>query len=427
MDKQNMSRSQANFFVMVKPIGPVCNLDCTYCYYLHKKTLFREKEPWRMSIATLERFIRQYIQYQPGPVIHFSWQGGEPTLLGLEFFKKIIHYQKLYCPPVKQISNSIQTNGTLLDDAWCQFFRENYFLVGLSIDGPEDMHDAYRKDRKQRPTFKKVVHAVTLLKKHGVEFNTLTVLNRLNVQHPLRVYRFFRDELGSQFLQFIPCVERKDFTVAASQRQSKENPPKLGDACARPGHPDSVVTDWSVDPDDYGTFLCTVFDEWIRRDVGKIFVRIFDTMLGLWMGMPSSSCDFAEICGKALALEHNGGLYSCDHFVYPDYHLGNIKEKTLIQMALSEKQMRFGFNKQDSLPQYCKQCEVQFACHGECPKNRLLYTPDGEPGLNYLCSGLKKFMKHIDPWMKRMAAELRAGRTADNVMKLFSENQGVEK
>jgi uncharacterized protein len=417
----------ANFYIMAKPVGPICNLNCTYCYYLHKKTLFGDKESWRMTVAVLERFIRQYIQYQQEPTVHFSWQGGEPTLLGLDYFKKIVHYQKIHCPPTKQITNSIQTNGTLLDDAWCQFLRQNNFLVGLSIDGPEDLHDAYRKDRKQRPTFMKVIHGVTLLKKHGVEFNTLSVLNRLNVQHPLQVYRFLRDELGSQYLQFIPCVELKDFALISTQRWTKENPPKLGDACARPGHPDSVVTDWSVDPDDYGNFLCTVFDEWIRRDVGKIFVRIFDTMLGLWMGMPSSSCDFAEICGKAMAFEHNGELYSCDHFVYPNYYLGSIRKKTLLTMALSEKQIRFGLNKKEALPQYCRQCEVKFACHGECPKNRLLRTPDGESGLNYLCSGLRKFMNHIEPWMRKMIAELKAGRSADNVMKLFPENHSETK
>lgn len=402
--------------MMAKPTGPVCNLDCTYCYYLHKKNLFGDKEQWRMPDAVLERFIRQYIQYQPGPVINFSWQGGEPTLLGIAFFEKVIHYQQIYCPPTKQIQNDLQTNGTLLTDEWCRFLRNNRFLVGISIDGPRHLHDVYRKDRGGQGTFEKAVRAVRLMQKHGVEFNTLTVLNNVNTKSPLEVYRFLRDELKSAYLQFIPCVEPKDF-VSTSPGNRADNGPKLGEDRARPGHPDSIVTEWSVDPDEYGAFMIAIFDEWIRRDVGKTFVRIFDTMLGLWMGMTSSSCYFADICGKALAFEHDGSVYSCDHYVYPEHRLGNIKDMPLLQMVLSEKQMRFGLDKEDRLPAYCKQCDVRFACNGECPKNRLLAAPDGEPGLNYLCSGIKKFLIHIAPWMQRMAAELRAGRTADHVMK----------
>jgi uncharacterized protein len=370
-----------------------------------------------MSDTVLERFIHQYIQYQPGPEINFSWQGGEPTLLGLDFFAKVVHYQKIHCPPIKRVQNDLQTNGTLLDNQWCQFLRENYFLVGISIDGPKQMHDTYRKDSQQRGTFETVVNAITLLKKHGVEFNTLTVLNNENTKHPLQVYRFLRDELKSAYLQFIPCVEPKNFISTAPPDWEKGKLPKLDDARAKPGHPDSVVTDWSVDSDDYGNFLITIFDEWLRNDVGTTFVRIFDTMVGIWMGMPASSCYFVNICGKALAFEHDGSVYSCDHYVYPDYCLGNIKETPLIKMILSAKQMRFGLDKEDTLPEYCKQCEVKFACNGECPKNRLLVTPDGESGLNYLCSGIRKFLNHIDPWMRRMAAELQAGRTVDNVMK----------
>lgn len=410
-----------NFHMMAKPTGAICNLDCTYCYYLHKKNLFGEQEKWRMSDAVLERYIRQYIQYQPGPDINFSWQGGEPTLLGLDFFEKVVHYQKIHCPPTKQIQNDLQTNGTLLDDTWCQFLRKNYFLVGLSIDGPRHLHDLYRKDRNQQPTFEKIVRAVDLLKKHGVEFNTLTVLNNENAKHPLGVYRFLRDELKSTYLQFIPCVEPKDFTSNAPGKWDKQNLPKLGEAKVKPGHPEAIVTNWSVDPDDYGDFLIAIFDEWIRRDVGKTFVRIFDTMLGIWMGMPSSSCYFADICGKGLAFEHDGSVYSCDHYVYPEHCLGNIKEISLIKMVMSEKQMRFGLDKEDTLPQYCKECEVKYACNGECPKNRLLMTPDNQPGLNYLCSGVRKFLNHIDPWMKRMVAELKAGRTADQVMKIAKQ------
>jgi uncharacterized protein len=419
------TRIVSNFHMMAKPIGPVCNLNCTYCYYLSKKDLLAEQEQWRMSDAILEKYIRLYIAGQSVQQINFSWQGGEPTLLGIEFFEKIVKFQKLYCPPTRQIHNDLQTNGTLLDEDWCSFLRDNRFLVGLSVDGPEDLHNYYRVDKNGKPTLDRVVAGAKLMQAHGVEFNTLTVVNRQNAKRPLDVYRYLRDVLGSQYLQFIPCVEPKEFAAIAPQHWDKEKLPVLDAPNIHPGHPDSIVTDWSVDPDDYGQFICTIFDEWVHNDVGKVFVPMFDCALGLWMGMPSSACYYSDVCGKALAFEHDGSVYSCDHYVYPEYRLGNIKDKSLSQMVHSERQMKFGLDKTDALPQYCKECEVLFVCNGECPKNRLIKTPEGEFGLNYLCKGLRRFFNHINPWMKLMAAELNAGRTADNVMKIANKDKKV--
>ncbi|MBE0536416.1 MAG: anaerobic sulfatase maturase [Phycisphaerae bacterium] len=416
MTAAGLPRTQ--FHVMTKPIGPVCNLDCTYCYYLSKKNFFGEDNHWRMPDALVERYIRQYIAAQDVGEVNFSWQGGEPTLLGLDFFAKVVQWQKTYCPPTKRIVNDLQTNGTLLDDEWCRFLKNNRFLVGLSVDGPEGLHDCYRRDRRGRGTFDRVVRAARLMQEHGVEFNTLTVVNRMNAQHPSEVYRFLRDELGSKYLQFIPCVEPKGFAAVAPRHWDRSLLPPLGAAAARPGAAESVVTDWTVDPEDYGDFLCTIFDEWLRRDVGEVFVPIFDMALGVWLGMPASACYFAETCGKALAVEHDGSVYACDHFVYPEYKLGNLKESSLLDLLYTDRQMRFGLDKTDTLTQYCRDCEVRFVCNGECPKNRFLYAPDGEFGLTYLCAGLRTFFSHIDPWMKLMANELRAGRTADGVMKI---------
>ena len=406
-----------SFHMMAKPIGAVCNLKCQYCYYLHKTDLLQSSSSPKISDEILEKYIREYIQYQPGPVINFSWQGGEPTLAGIDFFKKVIKYQNKYSTPDKQIQNDIQTNGTLIDENWCIFLKENNFLVGISIDGPKDLHDIYRTDCQNNSSFEKTVNATKLMKKYNVDFNVLTVLNNKNTKEPLKVYRFLRDEIGSQFIQFIPCIETKDFTSIAPKLWDKSRLPTLGDPKTNPDNPDSILTDFTLNAEDYGNFMIAVFDEWLHNDIGKTFVRTFDVSLGLWLGMPSSSCHLAQICGKALAFEHDGNVYSCDHFVYPEYHLGNIKDKSLIEMVLSEEQMNFGFSKEDALPKYCLECEYRFACNGGCPKNRMLVTPDGEFGLNYLCSGLKKFFKHIDPWMQKMGEELKAGRTADNVIK----------
>lgn len=406
-----------SFHVMAKPIGPICNLDCTYCYYLSKETFSPKDEKWQITDQRLETYIQQYIQSQPSNVINFAWQGGEPTLLGVDFFEKVIELQKKYCPPTKTISNALQTNGTLLDDRWGQFFHRHKFLIGLSIDGPRELHDAYRVNKNQKATFDKVIRGVEILQKHQVEHNFLIVLNRLNAQKPLEVYRFLRDELHAEFVQFIPCVEPKDFKHTAPQHWNHNRVVKINDPDARPSGPNSLVAEWSVDPDDYGTFLCTVFDEWLKKDVGKVFVQIFDVALGQWMGLGSSLCVFSETCGNALAFEHDGNVYSCDHYVYPEFKLGSLDESPLLDLARSDRQKEFGQAKKNSLPTYCLDCEVRFACNGECPKSRFIHTPDGQPGLNYLCSGLRQFFNHIDPWMKRMATEIHAGRTAADALK----------
>jgi uncharacterized protein len=334
------------FHVMTKPIGPLCNLDCKYCFYLEKEKLYPEHAGagFRMTDAVLERYISSYITAQPAnvPEISFAWQGGEPTLLGVDFFRRVVELQKKYCPPHQRIVNALQTNGTLLDAEWCEFLRENNFLVGLSIDGPREMHDRYRVDKGNRPTFDKVMRGLELLKEHNVEFNTLTVVNRHNSKNPLEVYRFLKKH-GSGFMQFIPLVERAgDGTMFAS-------PPSLeGEEAPSP------VTPWSVESQTYGDFLCAIFDEWVRHDVGKVFVQLFEVQLGVWMGMPASLCVFSETCGAAMALEHNGDLYSCDHYVYPEYRLGNIATKPMIELVASSQQIKFGLDKRDTLPKYCR-------------------------------------------------------------------------
>lgn len=401
------------FHLLTKPIGPICNLDCTYCFYLEKQKLYPDESQWRMSDAVLEEYIRQYIQSQPGPEIHFAWQGGEPTLLGVEFFQQVVALQKKHASG-RTISNALQTNGTLLDDAWCKFLKEQNFLVGLSIDGPRALHDQYRVDKGQKPTFDAVMRGLELLKYHRVEFNTLSVVNRANSQQPLEVYRFLK-KIGSGFIQFVPLVERNSPAPVKERGFDLAEPPDLGTTEKFP----SPVTESSVEAKQYGNFLCAIFDEWVRRDVGKTFVQLFDVALGNWMGLGSSLCVFAEKCGAALAIEHNGDLYSCDHFVYPRYKLGNVMNQNLGAMVNSPQQIQFGNAKLDLLPKYCQSCEVRFACNGECPKHRFIQTPDGEAGLNYLCPAYKKFFNHIDPHMKTMAQLLRNGYAAADIMKLI--------
>lgn len=363
-----------------------------------------------MKDEVLEAYIRQYIQQQSVPEIHFAWQGGEPTLLGVDFFRKVVALQKKYAEG-KQIENAFQTNGSLLDDEWCQFLSENHFLVGLSIDGPAKLHDSYRVDKLGGGTYPQVIQGLKCLKKHAVEFNTLTVVNRINSQKPLEVYRFLK-EIGSGFIQFIPLVER------LGDEESK----KLGLDLAHPPRADQEgdvrlpVTDWSVEPKAYGEFLVTIFDEWVRRDVGRTYVQLFDVTLGNWMGMPPGLCLFSPTCGKAMAMEHNGDVYSCDHYVYPRYKLGNVLNQTLGEMVDSEWQLKFGQDKKDSLPEYCRKCDVRFLCHGECPKHRFLRTPGGEYGLNYLCRAYKQFFTHTAPAMQKMSSLVKAGRPADGIM-----------
>ncbi len=391
---------------MVKPIGPQCNLDCTYCYYLSKEELLGAADGGRISVEMLETFIRQYFESHNSKEVIFSWQGGEPTLLGVGFFRNVVELQKKYCPKHVRCENDIQTNGTLLDDEWCAFLHEENILAGLSIDGPETLHNAYRKDRSGQGSFRAVFRAVQLLKKHNVNFATLSCVNRLTAKHPQEVYRFLRDEVGSRRMQFIPVVEPLNFRKLAPQHWDGLRMPLPGTPQARPGGDESVVEEWSVDPDDWGEFLCTVFDEWHRKDVGKIYVNYFDAAIETWMGHVSPLCTQGPLCGKGLALERDGSLYACDHYVYPEYRVGNILEMPLSEMAFSEQQERFGRMKEASLPEHCRRCEYEFACFGECPKNRFIKTPDGEPGLNYLCSGWKTFFAHIDEPVRKIVRDL---------------------
>ena len=394
---------------MAKPIGPICNLDCTYCYYLEKEALFPKGENFRMKPEVLESYIRQYCESQSAPEITFAWQGGEPTLLGVDYFQKIVDLEKKYAGG-RPVRNALQTNGTKLDREWCRFFRENGFLIGLSVDGPRNLHDTYRVDKGQKPTFERVMHGLALLKKHQVEFNTLTVVNASNVKHPLKVYDFLR-ETGSGYIQFIPLVERSPAEGRGGDRLDFAEPPE-------PGQPPSPVTRWSVNAGLYGDFLIQIFDQWVRRDVGNIFVQMFDVALGIWSGADAGLCIFLENCGKALAMEHNGDLFSCDHFVYPKYRLGNVMNDSLGAMVDSKQQQAFGRAKSGALPKYCLSCDVRFACNGECPKHRFIKTPDGEDGLNYLCPAYKKLFHHVDPCMKQMAGLLHAGRAPAEIMKL---------
>lgn len=398
---------KGRFHAMAKPIGSTCNINCAYCYYLHKEQLLNQRRGSRMEPSMLERYIRQYIEAQNGEAVIFSWQGGEPTMLGLDFFRDIVALQQKYKPEGRRIENDLQTNGTLLTDAWCLFLKQHGFLVGVSIDGPRELHDAYRVDRKGHPTFDDVMRGIGLLRKHGVRFNTLTVVNRQNAKRPIDVYRFLRDVVGSTYMQFIPCVEPKDFHTVAPQHWPVNAMPMIGSAGARPGNAESVVTDWSVDPDDWGYFLSRTFDEWYRKDLGVVLVNLFETAVAQSMGLPAQICITGEFCGKAMAVEHDGTVYSCDHYVYPEYALGNLQREHLGAMAFSPRQQKFGYAKRDSLPAYCRQCRHLSVCWGECPKNRLLRTPQGEPGLNYLCSGIKRFHDHAGPRIREMAARLR--------------------
>jgi len=405
----------AAFHVMTKPIGPVCNLDCSYCFYLEKEKLYPSSGGFRMRDEVLDAYIRQYIEGQAAPEIHFAWQGGEPTLMGLPFFRKVVELQQRYSDE-RPIHNAIQTNGTLLDPDWCQFFAEHKFLVGLSVDGPRELHDTYRVDKNQKPTFDRVMRGLECLREARAEFNTLTVVNRRNSKQPLEVYEFLK-AAGSTFHQFIPLVER-----AAAGRSPHgldlAMPPDAEGAGG--GEP---VTPWSVKPEDYGDFLCAIFDSWSRRDIGQIFVQIFDVTLSNWVGAGGGICVFSEKCGSALAMEHNGDIYSCDHYVYPEYRQGNILETPLGDMVTSGRQRKFGSDKADTLPGYCRRCDVRFACHGECPKHRFATTPDGEPGLNYLCPAYKKFFHHVAPAMDLMKQLLHAQRPPDEAMGILAERE----
>ncbi len=390
------------FHLMTKPIGSLCNLDCKYCFYLEKETLFggASAHDFRMNENLLDNFIRQYIEAQPIDTVSFAWQGGEPTLLGVDFFEKVVSFQNKYANG-KHIENAFQTNCTLLNERWCQFFKEHRFLIGASIDGPEAIHDAYRVDKHAKPTFARVIRGIEYLIKHEVEFNTLTCVNRVSSQKPEIVYRFLKG-IGSTFLQFIPIVERSADASSKSLGLALATPPQLDKLAPADDNP--RVSHWSVRPTDYGNFLVEIFNRWVKQDVGKTYVQIFDVALAKWLGIKNrGTCVFEETCGGALAIEHNGDVYACDHFVYPQYHLGNILNQHLGALVESPAQIQFGMDKKNKLPRYCQTCSVRFACNGECPKHRFESTPDGDPGLNYLCSAYKHFFNHIDPYMRVMA------------------------
>ena len=398
-------------YVMLKPAGAHCNLACKYCYYLEKNNLYQNSHRHLMSDEMLEQFTREYIEAQTMPQVLFTWHGGEPLMRSIDFYKKALALQKKYAHG-KQIDNVIQTNGTLLTDEWCEFFAQNHWLVGISIDGPQEYHDHYRVTPAGKPSWKKVMQGISLLKKHRVEWNAMAVVNAYNAEHPLEFYHFFRDN-GCQYLQFTPIVERltehEDGRTLASLADDREIP----------------LADASVTPQQWGNFLCTIFDDWVRHDVGKTFVEIFDCTLANWMGVLPGICAYSKECGHAGVMEHNGDVYSCDHFVFPEYKLGNIREQSLIDMLYGEKQQAFSRLKHTSLPRQCKECDMEFACHGECPKNRFEKDKYGEPGLNYLCQGYYQYYSHVAPYMDFMKRELLAERPPSNIMKVLNCNSQI--
>ena len=375
---------------------------------------------FRMADELLESYIKQLLEAHQVPEVTIAWQGGEPTLMGLDFFKRSVDYVEKFKKPDQQVQHTMQTNGTKLDDEWCAFFKENGFLIGLSVDGPKEVHDTYRVNKGGQGSFDQVMGGLEFLRKHEVDFNILCSVHAANSDRPLEVYRFFRDELGAEFMQFIPIVERATeqllplANLGWSEDIGKERPLYVQQG--------NLITDRTVSAEQYGQFLSTIFDEWVMRDVGKVYVQLFDVALGSWIGQ-HNLCIFSPTCGNALALEHNGDLYACDHYVEPDYLLGNIMEERMIDLVASEKQRKFGQDKYDTLPKYCQECEVLFACYGGCPKNRFIETPDGEPGLNYLCAGYKKFFNHVNEPMRYMANELRYNRPPVNVMTYMADKE----
>ncbi len=384
-------------YVMAKPAGAMCNMACTYCYYLEKKELYADDPKMVMSDSMLELYTKRYLEAQTMGIVNFTWHGGEALMRPLSFYKRAMELQQKYAGG-REIMNCLQTNGTLLDDEWCRFLRDNNWLVGVSIDGPQEFHDEYRRNRGGRPSFLNVMKGIRLLQKHGVEWNAMAVINDYNADYPLEFYNFFKD-LGCHYIQFTPIVERlKQGNRLASVREGGDLAP------------------FSVTPKQWGDFLCTLFDEWVKADVGTYYIQLFDATLANWAGVEPGVCTMAPQCGHAGVMEYNGDVYSCDHFVFPDYRLGNIRDTSFIEMMGSDRQLRFGASKRDSLPRQCRQCRWLFACNGECPKNRFAVTADGEPGLNYLCEGYRKFFGHVAPYMDFMKAELDAKRPPANVM-----------
>lgn len=391
-------------YVMLKPAGAHCNLACKYCYYLEKNKLYPTAQRHLMSDEMLEQFTREYIEAQTMNQVLFTWHGGEPLLRSIDFYRKALSLQQKYAGG-RRIDNVIQTNGTLLTDEWCEFFAQNHWLVGISIDGPQPDHDHYRLTAAGKPSWKKVMQGIKLLKKHGIEWNAMAVVNTYNANHPLEFYRFFKEN-GCQFLQFTPIVERltrhEDGRTLASLADKDE----------------ISLSEASVAPEQWGYFLCAIFDEWVRKDVGKIFVEIFDCTLANWMGVSPGICAYSKECGHAGVMEHNGDVYSCDHFVFPEYKLGNIRDHSLIDMLYGEQQQEFSRLKHSSLPRQCKECDMKFACHGECPKNRFMKDKYGDSGLNYLCPGYYHYYQHVVPYMDYMKQELMSQRPPSNIMKV---------
>lgn len=391
-------------YVMLKPAGAHCNLACKYCYYLEKNKLYPTAQRHLMSDEMLEQFTREYIEAQTMNQVLFTWHGGEPLLRSIDFYRKAISLQQKYAGD-RRIDNVIQTNGTLLTDEWCEFFAQNHWLVGISIDGPQPDHDHYRLTAAGKPSWKKVMQGIKLLKKHGVEWNAMAVVNAYNVNHPLEFYRFFKEN-GCQFLQFTPIVER------LTRHEDGRTLANLADK-------DEIsLSEASVAPEQWGYFLCAIFDEWVRKDVGRIFVEIFDCTLANWMGISPGICAYSKECGHAGVMEHNGDVYSCDHFVFPEYKLGNIRDHSLIDMLYGEQQQEFSRLKHSSLPRQCKECDMEFACHGECPKNRFMKDKYGDSGLNYLCPGYYHYYQHVAPYMDYMKQELMSQRPPSNIMKV---------
>lgn len=404
------------FHLLAKPTGAVCNLDCDYCFFLSKEMLYPGSR-FRMADDVLEAYLRQLIEAHRGlPEVTIAWQGGEPTLMGLDFFRRSVEIVEACLEPGQEALHTIQTNGTLLDADWAAFFAEHGFLVGISIDGPPEIHDTYRVTKGNRGSYAQVMRGLGHLRDAGVEWNALTTIHAANAERGLEVYRFLRDDCGARFLQFIPIIERvseaaADGTVPWSSWRDRPLYVQEGEA----------VTARSVTGEQYGRFLIDVFEDWVRRDIGEVYVQMFDVALANWHGEPPSLCIHAETCGRALALEHTGDVYSCDHFVEPEHLIGNIMERPLAELVTLPQQVAFGEAKRDTLPRYCRECDVRFACHGGCPKDRFITTPDGEPGLNWLCAGYQAFFRHVDPPMREMSALLRAGRAPAELSAAYAD------
>lgn len=396
-------------YIMLKPVGSLCNLSCTYCYYTEKGLLYQSAPNHIMSEELTERFIKEYIEMQTMPQVFFTWHGGETLMRPLSYYKKVMEWERKYARG-RQIDNAIQTNGTLLNEDWCRFFKDNHWLVGVSIDGPQEFHDAYRKTKQHRPSFRSVMKGIDLLNRHEVEWNALAVVNDFNADYPLEFYHFFK-EINCHYLQFTPIVERllrhDDGRILASVREVDG----------------TSLAGFSVMPDQWGNFLCTLFDEWVRNDVGDYYVQLFDAALANWMNVQPGICTMAETCGHAAAMEFNGDVYCCDHFVFPEFRLGNIHSQSLVEMMYSPKQLQFGADKRDALPNQCKRCDFLFACHGECPRNRFMKTEQGEGGLNYLCGGYHHFFQHVAPYMDFMKWQLQHEKAPAGVMQWIKDGE----